>query len=276
MNVNLNFVTYISNLKKIIMKKVSLLFVLLITYAVSAQSVITNTYLDVPANKIGDFLDLHKKVVDMSNGEERTIARHWVYRHWYGSDHSIMLADIYPTVEDAVKDDFWGVLNANMEKLSENDKKEMQDVVRKWWSYWNNHTDEIRSVDWNKNWIGKENINLDIPYVFVVGNYNTSGSNQDLIDAYMDWNVKPGVEKGVMLYGGATTHNIGSGSDVQLWSAYKDIAEFAVSNGPNGQVNSDLAPKFWSLVEGAHSDQVYVHVGNTSNGKDLNLAGKDK
>ena len=69
MNVNLNFVTYISNLKKIIMKKVSLLFVLLITYAVSAQSVITNTYLDVPANKIGDFLDLHKKVVDMSNGE---------------------------------------------------------------------------------------------------------------------------------------------------------------------------------------------------------------
>ena len=83
----------------------------------------------------------------MSNGEGRTIGTHWVYRHWYGSDHSIMLADLYPTVEAAVKDDFWSVLNANIEKLSENDKKEMQAVVKKWWSYWNNHTDEIRSID---------------------------------------------------------------------------------------------------------------------------------
>ena len=112
------------------MKKVSLLFVLFISFAVSAQSVINNTYLDVPANEIGDFLQLHKKVVDMSNGEGRTIGTHWVYRHWYGSDHSIMLADLYPTVGAAVKDDFWSVLNANIEKLSENDKKEMQAVVK--------------------------------------------------------------------------------------------------------------------------------------------------
>jgi hypothetical protein len=256
------------------MKKVSLLFVLFISFAVSAQSVINNTYLDVPANEISDFLQLHKKVVDMSNGEGRTIGTHWVYRHWYGSDHSIMLADLYPTVEAAVKDDFWSVLNANIEKLSENDKKEMQAVVKKWWSYWNNHTDEIRSINWDNNWIGKENLNLDIPYVFVVGSYNSNAGNQDLIDAYMEWNVKPGVEKGVMLYGGATSHNIGSGSDVQLWSAYTDIAEFAVSNGPNGQVNSEFAPKFWSLVEGAHNDQIYIHAGHTIN-KEFNFAGKD-
>ena len=105
------------------MKKVSLIFVLLISFVVSGQSVITNTYLDVPANEIGKFLQLHKKVVDMSNGESRTINIHWVYRHWYGSDHSIMLADIYPDIEAAVKDDFWGALNANIDKLSMKEKK---------------------------------------------------------------------------------------------------------------------------------------------------------
>ena len=77
-------------------------------------------------------------------------------------------------------------------------------VVKEWWSYWNNHTDEIRSVDWDNNWIGKENLDLDIPYVFVVGSYNSNAGNQELIDAYLEWNVKPGVENGVMLYGGAT------------------------------------------------------------------------
>ena len=60
------------------MKRVSLIFVLLISFVVSGQSVITNTYLDVPANEIGKFLQLHKKVVDMSNGESRTINIHWV------------------------------------------------------------------------------------------------------------------------------------------------------------------------------------------------------
>ena len=77
-----------------------------------------------------------------------------------------------------------------------------------------------------------------------------------------------------MLYGGATSHNIGSGSDVQLWSAYTDISSFAISNGPDAQVNADIAPKFWSLVEGAHNDQIYVHVGHTIN-KEFNFAGKD-
>jgi len=255
-------------------KKVSLIFVLLFSFVVSGQSVITNTYLDVPANEIGKFLQLHKKVVDMSNGESRTINIHWVYRHWYGSNHSIMLADIYPNIEAAVKDDFWGALNANIDKLSSKEKKEMESVVKEWWSYWNNHTDEIRSVDWDNNWIGKENLDLDIPYVFVVGSYNSNAGNQELIDAYLEWNVKPGVENGVMLYGGATSHNIGSGSDVQLWSAYTDISSFAISNGPDAQVNADIAPKFWSLVEGAHNDQIYVHVGHTIN-KEFNFAGKN-
>ena len=37
----------------------------------------------------------------------------------------------------------------------------------------------------------------------------------------------------------------------------------------------EAAPKFWSLVEGAHSDQIYIHVGHTIE-KKFNLAGEDK
>ena len=257
------------------MKKLNLIMLLLFSITISAQSVISNTYLDVPLNKVNDFLTLHKKVIDMSSSEDRTVNNQWAYRHWYGNDHSIMLADLYSSAEDAVKDDFWGVLNKNIDALSENEKKEMKDVVSKWWAYWNNHTDEMRVVDWEENWIGKENLDLDIPYVFVVGNYNSNAGNKEMIDAYMEWSVKPGVNNGVMLYGGATTHFIGSGSDVQIWSAYTNIAGFAEANGPNSQRNSDAAPKFWSLVEGAHSDQIYIHAGHTIDNK-FNLAGKDK
>ena len=257
------------------MKNLNLIMLLLFSITISAQSVMSNTYLDVPLNKVNDFLTLHKKVVDMSNGEDRTVGIHWVYRHWYGNDHSIMLADIFPSAEAAIKDDFWAALRKNVDQLPADEKKEMQDVISKWMVYWNNHTDEMRVVDWDKNWLGKKDLDLDIPYVFVVGNYNSNAGNPEMIDAYMDWSVKPGVEKGVMLYGGATTHFIGSGSDVQLWSAYTNIADFAEANGPNSQRNSEAAPKFWSLVEGAHSDQIYIHVGHTIDNK-FNFAGKDK
>lgn len=152
----------------------------------------------------------------------------------------------------------------------------MQETVAKWWGYFNNHTDEVRVVDWQGNWYGKENLDLDNPYVFVVGSYNSSAGNQELIDAYMGWNVKPGVDDGVMWYGGATTHYIGSGSDVQVWAAYKNIADFAVANGPEGVRNSEYAGSFWNLVEGSHSDQIYVHVGNTRNAQGkFNRAGND-
>ena len=76
------------------MKKLNLIM-LLFSITISAQSVISNTYLDVPLNKVNDFLTLHKKVIDMSSGESRTVNNQWAYRHWYGNDHSIMLADLY-------------------------------------------------------------------------------------------------------------------------------------------------------------------------------------
>ena len=65
------------------MKLLNYLAVMLFAFSVNAQNVINQTYLDVPLNKIGEFVDLHEKVTNASIGEGRTIARSFVYRHWY-------------------------------------------------------------------------------------------------------------------------------------------------------------------------------------------------
>ena len=266
------------------MKHFKFLTLFLFVASISAQNVINQTYLQVPANKIAEFVDLHEQVTNMSIGEGRTIARSWVYRHWYGSDHSIMISDIYASAEDFVKDDFWGVLNKNIEALPSKGwstpsgqitKEEMQEVVQKWWGYWNNHTDEVRNVDWENYWYGKEGLNLDTPYVFVVGSYNSSGSIRDMADAFMNGSIKPAVDNGVMLYGGATSHYIGSGTDLQVWTAFENINDLS-SNASSSQSNSEEMSKFWALSEGAHADQIYVHVGNTRNAEGkFNRAGPD-
>ena len=41
-----------------------------------------------------------------------------------------------------------------------------------------------------------------------------------------------------------------------------------------GTDNPEARKTFWSMVDGAHADQIYVHVGHLDNGV-FNLAGKD-
>ena len=257
------------------MKKLNLILILLVTLTISAQSVVEITYLDIPATKIGEFLKSHKKITDMSQSEERTIKASWVYRHWYGSGASVIIYDLYDSAEDAVKDDLFAALRKNVDKLSEEDKKEMTNTFNEWWSGFNNHWDEMRMIDLDKYRVFKENVDWDIPFVYVEGNYNSSGSNQDLADAFMDWSIKPGVKDGLMLGGGASFHYKGTGSDVQFFSTYKDIMDFAKSISSAGSDNSEARSKFWSLVEGSHNDQILIHVGHLENGK-FNLAGKDR
>ena len=61
----------------------------LVTFATSAQSIVEVTYLDMPATKIGRFVELHKEMLETMNGDQRTSKGHWVYRHWYGSGAAI-------------------------------------------------------------------------------------------------------------------------------------------------------------------------------------------
>lgn len=258
------------------MKKINLIIMLLATITMSAfQSVTEITYLDVPASKIGKFVQLHKTITDMSMGEERTLQGQWVYRHWYGSGHSVVIRDIYKSAEDAIKDDAFAVLGKNYQALSDDKKKEMDAVFEEWWGYFDGHTDEMRMNNPEKDFVSKENVDWDIPFVFVVGRYNSSGDWGEMADAFMDWATRPAVANGLQLGGGATMHFKGSGHEVEFFSGYKNIMEFAesVSNLPDE--NPEARKKFWSLVDGAHEDQIYIHVGHIVDGK-FDLAGKDR
>ena len=139
-------------------------------------------------------------------------------------------------------------MRKNYDALSDDDKKEMDDVFNQWWSYFNNHTDEMRNFNSENGFVQKPNTDWDIPFVLVVGNYNSSGSINDLAQAYMDWATKPGVENGLQLGGGATTHFKGGGADVQFFGAFKNIKEFAESVSGQGTDNPEARSKFWNLV----------------------------
>ena len=193
------------------MKKINLILLMLFAFSISAQSVVEATYLDIPASDINRFAELHKQITDMAQGEERTHEQQWVYRHWYGSGASVVIYDVYPSAEAAVKDDFFGALGKNVNKLSEDDQKKMRDVFDEWWSHFDGHWDELRNFDGENNYAAKENVDWDIPFVWVLGAYNTKGQNPtEMVNAFMDWTIKPGVSEGNILGGGATTHYKGS------------------------------------------------------------------
>ena len=66
LNRNKNYKLQGITINQFIMKKIILLFTVLYGLNSSAQAVMETTYLDVPLNEIGKFIELHKKVVDMN------------------------------------------------------------------------------------------------------------------------------------------------------------------------------------------------------------------
>jgi len=101
------------------------------TYFVSGQTVMESTYVDVPLNKVQRFIELHKKVTDLYQGEDRTVQGHWVYRHWYGSGAAILIYDEYNSAQDAIDDNFNAAYKKN-EGLSADAKKEMDTIFTEW------------------------------------------------------------------------------------------------------------------------------------------------
>jgi hypothetical protein len=85
--------------------------------------------------------------------------------------------------------------------------------------------------------------------------------------AYHDWVTIPAVESGVAMFGNHSYHLTGSGSDVMVANGYKSMHEFATSleNATSGP--AEARQKFWSLVEGDHEDQIYIHQGHIVDGK---------
>ena len=50
-----------------------------------------STYVDVPLYNLQRFIQLQKKVTDLSQGEDRTVKGYWIYRHCYGLGAIILI-----------------------------------------------------------------------------------------------------------------------------------------------------------------------------------------
>ena len=98
---------------------------------------------------------------------------------------------------------------------------------------------------------------------------------QKMAQAYMDWQTRPNVENGLQLGGGVTYHYKGAGADLAFFAGFKNIQDFATTASAQASDMPEERETFWSMVQGTHADQIYVHVGHLEDGV-LNLAGKDK
>ena len=255
------------------MKILKTILALFISFTVSAQAVQDITYFDIPTDQVGEFIQTHKKFMDVTMNDERKVQGQWVYRHFYGSGASVAVFTDFANINDAVNDDPWASFRSKWQSSNEDERKELEALGQKYASFLVNHSDDIRSFNFENNFVGKENVDWDIPFVLVVGNYNVNKPNASIAgNAFMEWRTKPGVEKGLQLGGGYTTHFSGSGPDLQLFSGFKNIVDFAKSVSTDDVSNSEASSAFWAEITGDHEDQIYIHVGHLVDGK-FDLAG---
>ncbi|MDA8547394.1 hypothetical protein N9K61_01520 [Flavobacteriaceae bacterium] len=249
-----------------ILKTILALFISL-TVTAQAETVMNISYLDVPIQKIGRFMELHEQVTNMQLGDKRTLQGQWVMSHYYGSGPSIMVQDNFNNANDALNDDPWVHVREKWQASSEEERKEMGAIVSEYQSFWNGHTDEMRRIDWENNHVYSEEADFNSNFILVIGKYNTSGNQQEMGQAYHDWVTVPAVESGVALAGNFSFHLTGSGPDVMVANAYASMHEFATGLEGATSETSDARRKFWSLVEGDHEDQILIHQGHIIDGK---------
>ena len=254
------------------MKKIFTIIIAFATTAISAQQVGSFTYLDVPTQEIGKFIRLHKQVTDMTI-ENREFKNHWLLTHFQGSGANVVIWSNYPTVEDVYKDSALGAIGKTWESLEGERKARFEKLVTEYLAYWNGHTDEIRTIDWDNNVRHSEDMDWDTRFFVLFGNYQTTGNTEIVGDAFNNWLIFPGIEDGLVQSGGFSSHLSGGGSDLQVWTIHSTLEEYV--NSISLQGNAEGRSTFWENVEGNHSDNMFVHRGHVVDGK-FDLAGPDK
>lgn len=238
---------------------------------------------DVSVSEIPRFVELFKKFTDMSMGENRTMTGEWLFRHWYGSGHTFVMYDQYNSMEDYHSDSEIFLQNVKNKIEATKDKIEKEALKKDWIEYRafsNGHTDEVRGVYAKTGFLTVNNVNFDVPFVMVVGSYNSSGSWAKMGNAFFDWRIKPAVDAGNSIAGGVSYHFMGSGSEVEVWQCYNSLIDFATSVtslSPQGDAAKESRKTFWSLASGSHEDQIYLHIGHVDLEKGVfDLAGESK
>ena len=275
------------NHKSIKMKKLIftlLSFSFMLSYAQNTMTYESVTYInDVAVSDVPRFIELHKKFADMGAGENRKSTGEWLFRHWYGSGHTFVMYDQYETMEDYMADSelYLKNIKAKVDAIKDESKKE---ALKKDWaeyrSFSDGHTDEMRGAYSETGFLTVKNVNFDVPFVMVVGRYNSSGSWSKMGNAFFDWQIKPGVDAGTSIAGGVSYHYMGSGPEVEVWQCFNSLVDFAkatTASSSSSDEAKEASKTFWSLASGSHEDQIYLHIGHVDYEKGIfDLAGEEK
>ena len=73
--------------------------------------------------------------MDISLTVVRIVEGHWVYRHWYGSGHAVVVQTYFASAEDAVNDDPWGAFSKKWQAASEERQKRLGELGQKYASF---------------------------------------------------------------------------------------------------------------------------------------------
>jgi|TARA_B110000503_G_scaffold140088_1_gene230077 hypothetical protein len=238
---------------------------------------------DISASEVPRFIELHKKFEDLAMGKNRKLTGGWLFRHWYGSGHTFVIYEQYNTMEDYHADAALSAENITNKINALKDQKEKEALTNDWAEYKafsDGHTDEVRGAYSTTGFLTVDKVNFDVPFVMVVGKYNSSGSWFTMGNAFFDWRIKPEVTAGTSIAGGVSYHFMGSGPEVEVWQCYNSLVDFATSvtaSTPQSDSADESRKTFWSLVSGSHEDQIYLHIGHVDLEKGIfDLAGENK
>jgi len=262
----------------------SLLLCFVLANAQNSMTFESVTYINgVGASDVPRFIELHKKFADMAVGENRKATGEWLFRHWYGSGHTFVLYDQYNTMEDYMADSDLYLKNVKAKIDAMKDESEKEAIKKDWSEYRafsDGHTDEVRAIATDTGFLTTADVNFDVPFVMVLGRYNSSGSWTKMGNAFFDWRIKPEVDAGTSIAGGVSYHYMGSGPEVEVWQCYNSLVDFATAvTATTAQTDAakESSKTFWSLVTGAHEDQIYMHIGHVDLEKGVfDLAGPNK
>ena len=102
----------------------------------------------------------------------------------------------------------------------------MNTIFTEWWSFFNDHWNEMLVIDYEKDFVSKKNVDWDVPFVFVVGSYNTKGNLAEMAEACIDWQTRHLVGDGLQLGGGVTKHYEESGERSRVFWCFQNHSRF--------------------------------------------------
>ncbi|HBW00313.1 MAG TPA: hypothetical protein DEF03_03870 [Bacteroidetes bacterium] len=262
-------------MKKLLSSLLMLLFVGIgSTFAQPAQEyTFQKYYLDVNPTDIPRFLELHKEMTDASmQSDLRTLNGHYVKRHMYAGKASLVLYEVYDSVDDLNADDLWGSIGEYTADMSQEDLEAFSARAAEWWSMWlEGHTDEVRVLQVSG--FGDEDFSWQSPGVIINSYYTPKWSDGATFrEAY------EALDKATEMCGNAagsriSTHYSGSGTTYEGYVFYNSWDDFAADEKAiqecRQQYVEDLpavTETYWG-VAGEHWDEIYIPVGSYVDGE---------